>query len=92
MTQGVQQHTQKTSWREKADVWPKKFGDTKPTMTPSLKPLWIDIDNHTFDLTGQKTGDIASDHEISMQMWEKEWNSYDTITYTDSAVTHECKR
>ena len=63
MTQRERLRTKKPSWREKAgDVWQKIIGDTKPTMTPQLKPPWTDTGTHTFELTRQKTGDTTSNH------------------------------
>ena len=88
-THRVRQCTQKPTWCEKeGDVWPEIFADTKPTTTPHLRPQWNDTGNHTFELTGQKTGDTASDHEIAMQTLDNDWNSYDTTIYTDGAATH----
>ena len=60
-------------------------------MTPPLKPAWIDTGTHTFELTRQKTGDNASDHEIATPTLEIDWDSYDTTIYTDGAATH-CSR
>ena len=79
------QRTKKPCWCKKADVWQKIFGNTIPTTTPTLKPPLTDTGNHTFELTGQKTGDTASDHAIAMQT--EDWIANATI-YTDGAVTH----
>ena len=88
-TQHVLQRTRKPSWREKVgDVWQKIFGDTKSTKSPPLNPPWTDTGTYTFEITGQKTGDTASDDEIAMQMLEKDWDSYGTTIYTDCAATH----
>ena len=67
------------------DVWRRILCDTKPTTT--LKPPWTDTGTHTLELTGQKTGDTASDDAIAMKTLEKYWDSYDTAIYTDCAAT-----
>ena len=65
-TKRVRQRNQRPSWREEAGgVWQKIFGDTKPTMIPPLKSPLTDTGTYTFELTGQKKGDTASDHSIA---------------------------
>ena len=42
----------------------------------------------TFELTGRKTVDTASDHAIAMQTLKNNWDSYDATIYTDGTPTH----
>ena len=58
------------------------------TMTQPLKPPRTDASTHTLELTGQKTGDTPSDHEVAIQTLEKDWDSNDATIYTDGAATH----
>ena len=56
-------------------------------MTHPVKPPWTDTGIHTFELTGQRTGDTVSDNEIAMQTLMKDWDSYDATIYTDCGNT-----
>ena len=64
------------------------FGYTKFAPKPPHKPPWIDTGTHTFELTGQKTGDTASPHAVAIQTLEKDLDSFDATIYIDGAATH----
>ena len=86
-TQRGRQRSQKPSWREEGvDIWRKIIGEANPTTTPPHRPPWIDTGTHTFELTGQKTGDTAYDDEIAMQTLKNDRDCYDATIFTDAAT------
>ena len=63
-------------------------GDTKPTTTPPLEPLWTVTGIHTSKLTGLEMEDTTSDHSVAMQTLEKDLDNYDATVCTDGSTTH----
>ena len=86
VTQRVQQCNQK---REKVgDSWQSIFRDTKPKPNPPPNPPWLYTNTHTFELIGQKMKYPMSYQALAIQMLERDWDSFDTTTYTDVSATH----